>query len=338
MNFFRTKEYRFYEVLLLGLGLGFVLCLRPNMIGVWAVLTPAVLIALLKDRRFADLGRCALAYSLGLTIVLLPIYIWLRTVNLFSAFLECYIKFNFGYSGVDLTLANYLSSAVIMLCITPFLIPAIAFSLPLARHCREARIGLLSLAGSLALICISGRTYHHYALPLLPLLPMMLAMPLATFAAGDPAIRSPKLLPASCTALALCVLFSCAQESKVPTKDSDISPAVAYLRENTLPDDDVLVLNNYCEIYLQSDRYTRNRFIYQTQLIRTSDALYREFLNELRVHPSDVILIPDRSRAKALASDDYFTPIYQLFDDMYRSGELALEEYDGFYLYRRVQA
>ena len=111
------------------------------------------------------------------------------------------------------------------------------------------------------------------------------------------------------------------------------------MRENTAPDDDVLVVGSRARIYLLGDRYTRNRFIYQGTLLQTNDALYEEFLDEMEIHPSDVILVAGSGgRSEDLASGGSLARVYRHLDDMYRAGKFTLEEYDTFYVYRRVEA
>lgn len=336
IRYFQTYEYRLRDVFLLGIGLGIALCLRPNLIGIWAVLTPAVLISLLLRRRFADVGRCILSYTLGLLTILIPTFIWLYSAGILSAMWQCYIEFNFAYVDYDLTPFSFLASAWHGLYLLPIALPSLILGLSLARKQKAYWVNLFAGAGVVALMFISGHVTTHYSIPLLPLLgvPLAVIMPRKDVFDALNAKMLRRLTAAFTAAIIVFGLFVAAPSLSGYHGDS----IVRYLKENTSPTDDVLIVGNSCRYYVLSDRYTRNRFIFQTQPTRISDALYADFLNEFEIHPSDVILVPQDSREEDLANESYFSRIFRLFDEHYRNGEFTLEEYDGFYLYRRVKA
>jgi hypothetical protein len=64
---------------------------------------------------------------------------------------------------------------------------------------------------------------------------------------------------------------------------------VAYLKNTTSPDDDVLVVNGYGIFNLLSDRYTKQRFFYQHPL-EVYSVYYDEFFNSISASKPDVIV------------------------------------------------
>ena len=52
-----------------------------------------------------------------------------------------------------------------------------------------------------------------------------------------------------------------------------LSDVAVYLQENTTEDENVFMMGNNCVYYLQSGRYTTNRFFYQTPIINVSDKM-----------------------------------------------------------------
>lgn len=338
-RYFRTHAYQNRDVFTLGAGLGIALCLRPNLIGPWAVFTPMVIASLLMRRRFADVGRCALYYSIGLGAVLIPILAWLLATDSLSAMWECYIRFNFAYSGDGFSLRKYALTMLIMLQYVPFLLAALLLTLPLARNSVALRMNFVAAVGTLALVSMSCRDFCHYAIPMLP----FLALPLAALSElapergernGSPAARR-----ALCAVLLCSILCAGVREAHISWKGRKLGAEELYVRENTAPDDDVLVIGSRARIYLLGDRCTRNRFIHQGTLLQTNDALYEEFLDEMEIHPSDVILVVGSGgRSEDLTSGGSLARVYRHLDDMYRAGKFTLEEYDTFYVYRRVEA
>ena len=102
-----------------------------------------------------------------------------------------------------------------------------------------------------------------------------------------------------------------------------------YLKENTRPENDVLIIGNISWYYLLADRKTENRFFYQLPPAEISDQLRDEFYQELRQKPSDWIVLPgypeDRDRM-----DDALGGLRNFLEtnEGYRR-----EDYDDFEIY-----
>ena len=308
------------------------------------MLTPAVLISMVVHRQFSHIWRCVLAYTLGLCLVLIPVFTFLIATHCLADMWELYIHFNFTYTGYMASGMGLLSTALYLLNSIPFLVPIIMLSILASRHQTICRINLLALVTMLILSSISGRSTRsiHYALPLLPFLFVPLAAILNSLSDAEVSARSDGrpmhfsrcIYPAFTLALILYGLNSVSLD----VRDSAVPPSVSYLRENTLPADDVLIIGNDCKNYILSERYTHNRFIYQYPPVEISDDLYEEFLNELEIHPSDVVLVRNTVRSDFLAAETRIGEICRLLDSMYLSGAFSLEVYDDFYVYRRIQA
>ena len=73
---------------------------------------------------------------------------------------------------------------------------------------------------------------------------------------------------------------------------------VPYLTKQTEESDDILIIGNYAWPYLAADRTTQNRFFFQWPPIQVSDELYRQFLEELDRHPSDVVILAEHENAE----------------------------------------
>ena len=73
---------------------------------------------------------------------------------------------------------------------------------------------------------------------------------------------------------------------------------VSYLKANTEPDDDVLIIGNYAWPYLAADRKTDNRFFFQWPPISVSEELFQEFLNDMEAHPSDIVILAEHENSE----------------------------------------
>ncbi len=348
--FLLTKRYKKSSIFLLGVGFAAVFFLRVNMVGVWAVFLPVILVLLVRQKRAREIASCAGLFAAGLAAVAAPILIYTLATGSLSAFIDDYFLFNLVYTGSEGTsLWNIAKAAAIVLSQMEPLIVLIFFSLALyARGGRRAAIvGAANSAAFLACLLfasVSGRPYEHYALPLFP----FLALPLAAFfhesgallraGAGErfTALAGRKWARA---ALPLAVVLTMAvyTVAKFPPKTNiGRSELSDYLQTETSPEEDVLLISIPPRLYLENDRYTDNKYFYQGPPVNVSDKVYREFIKELDVHPSDVILVGGE-REEFLSKEDNLSKVVALLDERAASGTLTRETHDEFFVYRRVK-
>ena len=294
LRFCRDNRYRRYEILLLGAAFGAVLLLRANMVSVWIACIPYVLIRLLAEKRFRDIGVCTLLFTGGLSAVLLPVIAYGLSSHSLQPLWEDYILFNLLYtgeswSGVSAGFAMVLGylkilwPAAVVVVIAPFLV--------------RKQKGLLFLNAwafmlSFVMALMSGRGYGHYVIVLLPLV----AVPFAGFFAliGERLRKwehgsNPTVIALSgVLILAAAVGYRVMRNPDTGTGDE----LLQYLQEETAPEEDILILGNSCRYYLLADRRTECRFFYQTPPAELSEELFRDFIGELKAFPPDRIVIP----------------------------------------------
>ena len=105
---------------------------------------------------------------------------------------------------------------------------------------------------------------------------------------------------------------------------------VRYLKEQTTEDDRVLIVGNYAWPYVAADRTTDNRFFFQWPPIQVSDELYAEFLEELEIHPSNVVVLPENENSKLqIPGEGKIDRALELLEQM----GYQREQYDGFRVY-----
>ena len=92
-------DIRLKSAFLIGVTLGAILLLRPNMIGVYIVLCIYLLVLYLKDKRYKDLFKLIGMFLLGIVIFMLPFIIYLGVNDALDDCIYQYIIFNFNYSS-----------------------------------------------------------------------------------------------------------------------------------------------------------------------------------------------------------------------------------------------
>ena len=330
-SFFENGTYRPRDILLLGAGFAAVLLLRANMIAVWACYIPIILVLLLKEKRFSDLGRCTLLFLGGAILMTLPFVIWAAEAGFLRELWEDYILFNFRYTGS--VAVGMRERVILILLFVKVLWPAAAallISLILMPRRKLLWYNLLFYTVSVVSASMSGRLYFHYAIVMLPavVLPFACCFDLASRLfrnRNGSGTVNPAVLLATCALL----VAGAVSYRLVFSYSAEDDHLTAYLKENTDAEDDVLIIGNSSWYYLMADRKTENRFFYQLPPVEISDGLRDEFYEELRQKPSDWIALPgtpeDRDRM-----DDALGGLRHYLE---ADAGYQREEYDDFELY-----
>ena len=335
-RFFQTKAYRKKDIILLGFGFTVVLLLRANMVAVWAALIPAVLIQLLMEKRFREIGKCMFLFLTGVAILLVPVLIWAFRAGFLKDMWQDYILFNLQYTDhASSTLAVRLQ---MMLRFAEVIWPgtlAVAAGLILGFRQRIQWFNLLFYVVSLYTAAMSGRTYHHYAIVLLP----SLVIPFSSLFNWTRKLlnrrQSRKLHPAIAIATSLVILLGAFAYRRITAHTVEDEPITVFLSERTEKDDDILVLGKSQGYYIQADRKTENRFFYQLPPLEISQILRDEFKQELKEHPSDYIILPgdegNRNSIREKLGDVWPVLENEILTDYWQ------ESFDSFEVYIRKQ-
>lgn len=292
-SFFETRTYRKQDILLLGAGFAAILLLRANMVAVWVSFMPIVLVLLLKERRFSDLGKCTVLFACGFLLIFLPIMLWSACEGFFLEMWEDYILFNFRYTGSTGSFSDRLRLTIRFITVLWPAAAAAAVSLLLHPRRKLLWYNLLFFAVSAFTAAMSGRLYYHYAIVILPaaVLPFSCCFDRTAqiFQNGEKKKNPEPIIVAA----AFCLMLAGAMIYRGVFTDAQQDDTVtAYLKEKTEPNDDVLIIGNSSWYYLLADRKTENRFFYQLPPVEISETLRNAFYNQLLQHPSDYIVLP----------------------------------------------
>ncbi len=288
---------------LFGCGFSFasILMLRPNMCATWLVLCIGVLIVCIRTKKFKDLGHFIVWFVLGAAMLLLPILVWLAINGALKAFWEDYILFNLNYSSneVRASLTNRMNALSFFLNrgLVWFSIAGLCL-LP-----KKYFLDILYLAYmgvSLALIIISGRSYNHYGMVIVP----MLAYPLAR-SYGILKETSNGHILSNFFILYLSITFAVSPwMGGVQNAVSEYDRRGTYFGTRELEtvdliqgcsteDDRIIVMGNYDIIYNLSNRFAASRFSYQMPPLTIDEERAKEFYREIEENKPKVIVIKE---------------------------------------------
>lgn len=311
------------RLIICGISLGAILCLRPNMIAVWAVFSIATIIKLWREKDLKKLRFLLPWFLLGVAIILTPIIIWLAINGALIPCWEQYIVFNKAYSTVE-SRANYATRWNSFFTFAESTIFLIAFSFQAyisAKKKHPLDIAYLILLGvSLLLICLSGQTYSHYGSVIVPLIAYPIARLFEELEKIQPREIAKVATPTiSIYLLAMLILPSWIGLVKtIPTtyKDrnknhysSNVDEAVSIIRKYTDKNDRISVYGNWNRAYVLSKRLHATKYSYQKPIGGIAPEIYDEYFAALKEELPKVIIVaelpPDDKISSFLDENNY---------------------------------
>lgn len=287
------------EILFVGLSFASVLMLRVNMIGVWGVFCLGIVLKNIHDKNYNELGKNVLCFGLGSLIVVAPIIIWLLANGAFGAFVDIYVKFNLEYSGEGVqyvfpAILAFLNNVIVFLSFAL----AVYYAFKLKFKCGMC-VYLLAFIAVLVATCMSGRTYPHYGMVLVPLL----AFPFALLIGEIEEIKRFD----SVGVVLLVVLLSLVYQDWLLVagkfsdsvhgrgRDDSASDVVMRICDDigriTETDDRIAVYGNWNEIYIRCNRLPVSKYSYQFPISEIRPSILDEFYSDVEANRPKVFVI-----------------------------------------------
>ncbi len=349
LKYFQNFKYKFIDIIWLGVGFAVISLLRINMAVVWAVMMPLILIRMIYKRQGKELAQCALGFVIGLLVIYVPVIIYFLWTGSLQSFIDCYLVFNFGYSDGGSNWAGVISAIGKGVQNLPYALAALVLGFwPFAKK-PLYWLNMLVLVVSLYFSHMSGRYYQHYGMILLPMLVILFVCALTNlydvFSLKGRISFKIKFPPnivmilglTAAIGAAFFLQYKWANLIREPMMQSGgVAALTEYIQENSSKDDDVLIIGNDSKYYLLADRYTENKYFYQTPPIKINDEIYNEFMSELKVHPSDLIIVMG-NKEDCLEREDNLGKVYQYLEMKMYEGVYEGQEFEEFYSYRIVQ-
>lgn len=347
LKYFQSYEYNFKEIVWLGIGFAITALLRVNMVVIWIVAVPLVLIRMILKRQWEKIRNCAAGFMLGIMVIFLPVGIYLIYTNCIKEFIDCYIIFNFGYSQGGEDWSGILEAIELCIKNLPFALLALMVSFWPNIKNRLYKLNGLILLVSLYFSHMSGRYYQHYGMILLPMLVILFVGAFQNLydiiSIKDRVklkLRFPinQIMIVAFVAAALAgvaLQYKWANLIREPMmNEGGVKELVDYISSHSAPEDDVLVIGNDAKYYLLADRYTRNKYFYQTPPIKLSDEIYTDFIKEIEQSPADLVVVMGEKK-ECLLRDDNLGNVYKYFENKAIAGEYQCYTFDNYYIYEK---
>lgn len=301
-DYFVNRRISRIRLAICGLGFGAVCLLRINMVAVWIVFCCGVLMQSILSKCFKELPRFLLWFLVGAGGIVIPICCWLLMNNAFSDFIKDYFVFNAMYTqdAAGATALNrYNSFSKFMNNI--YVLTAIVI---IVYSCKKNELFHWVYLGyeivGLLLICMSGQSFAHYGMVLVP----MLVYPFSLLLSGE-SVKERTWLLAFVLYLAVAQVIPTwiggidktaeylLAENKTRERTDAVGQICTYIKKNSDKDDRIVVWGNWNIIYVQSERLPASKYSYQAPIGSIDERIIIDFFEEINETKPRMIVVPN---------------------------------------------
>lgn len=311
------------RLILCGLTFACTLLLRPNMIALWCIMCLAVLKKAIENKRSKELGIFIFWFAMGIAIILIPVVIWLATNGALYQCWNDYIIFNSKYISAagwrfPAKWAAFFTFFNTTVCMTAMV--SLLYLCVLNKSIFN-KIYLIYMITTLIFISISGRTFEHYGMVLVPAVVYPISLIFREIENHD----SRKF-----SEVVLFVLYVYSMSSIIlpewiePLKnipavyesrnEDHISEKVRIIVEiinNTTDEEEAIsVYGNWDIIYVLSNKRHATRYSYQYPIGQVMPKIIDEYMEELQKELPPVIVVDqtyyDNNISRFLDKNQYY--------------------------------
>ena len=276
--------------------------LSINMVSLWVVMCFGVIGESVRDKNYKKLGRFMLFFVVGVTIICLPILLWLCINGAFDDFIKDYFIFNMMYSNrtgtltnIVTTIINFINESLILfaVCISVYNILNVK-----KRQRYFETLYVLFMVLSFFLLSMSGVQFMHYGMILVP----SLVHPFAQFFGR--AVKTNGEKPVAVLGMIyLLVIFAIPNwlngvqnvltvyAGRNDTNLGETRYIAELVKKNTTEEEQIIVCGNWNIIYNLSERYSASKYSYQNAPCSVSEDIKNEFIQELKESKPTVIVL-----------------------------------------------
>jgi hypothetical protein len=338
--YFTDKNIPLLEIIILGFCFASSVLIRINMFPLWLGFCAVIFIETIIKRDFSGLVKYILMFCIGISIITIPVILYLKTNNAITDF----IQQNFitgssrGLSGFSFM--DFVKSFLIIIgknfCFAPLLAGFIWIIKDFADKKRGYYIGYpLAFIIMVIFHAVIRTSFDHYNMTLTPFL-----VPAFTFFIKEifkyfQNINNNKIY----FALFLCILFSTPwaiglyrlYNSFSDQSRKNLILAGKIIDEQTNEGDKIIFLGFPCRIYLFTQRDTASKYIYQTSGVNFEPNAQNEFLIDLNKNKPAIIAVENiDDRYDHLP--EWYAPVYAMIENEYK----MITDKNGYFLFKRT--
>lgn len=290
------------RLILCGLSFGGCLMLRPNTIALWIVFCLVILIKCLFEKKYKDLFKFIFYFVIGISIIVVPLVLWLYFNDSLIAFWECYIKFNFSYTNslMDNFISYYRVSTFFTFINDVLILLSIILSIIVFFYKKDKVIiyNLLFTFLSLLFISISGVEFPHYGM----LLVACIIYPFSCFFGLN--IKNKYVIFSIYFYLYIIVgfmwldvfmYFPRLSFGGVDNISEDVRYITNFIKNNTEKNDKISVYGNWNIIYILSERESVSRYSYQIPINKINENIIEDYFIDLSEYLPKYIVVQKES-------------------------------------------
>lgn len=301
MDYLKNDIITRIRLIVCGICFGSVLMLRVNLISVWIVFSCAVLFSSLKEKKYSCLKYYLVWFLCGMSIVLVPIIIWLVKNRALMDFWNCYIKFNMQYSSAmsDMTMIEKLWNGFFYFSKPPIVILSMFITVYLIlfrRKLIDIAYGCYFLL-EFIMLSMSGMTYDHYGMVLIPLIATPLAIGMGNINEND---KNRMPFAAICLIVFITVpnwmdlvenipdQYGQDYESENLSSAQEISNIILAYGE---PDDTLSVYGNWDSIHVKTRLLSTSKYTYQFPIGVVNTKILDNYFENIEENQPDWLVV-----------------------------------------------
>lgn len=308
LDYLLNRKISNIKVAICGFSLGCVCLLRINMIPVWIVFCTVIFTKCICQKEYSALRAFVIFFITGVAVIFLPTMLWLFMNHALQDFWNDYILFNLHYTsasgGRALFSAKWNSFFVFLN--NPVIILSFMICIFFFRRKNSDKLVYGSyicfLFINLLFICLSGMTYEHYGMILVPAVVFPIAslygLVNTTFK-GD----CGKIFALSITACFLCFIVApdwldtlaktgtIYNERNTDHISGDVSTVCKLIEEYTSNEDKISVYGNWDNIYVRSDRLHATKYSYQFPIGKVMPEIREEYWQQMNCEYPRLIVV-----------------------------------------------
>lgn len=300
-----NKQITKIQDIIIGICFGCVCLIKLNLVIIWVIFSFVILINTIKEKNWKGLKQNIIYFSIG---AMIPIIIATIALIFQQNLVECfkqYIIFNFKYSTNAI---GDLKGTLEMFLVPIYCISVLGCMVDILYNklCKKEEImipivSLIYLVVSLLILIMPRNEYKHYGIILTPTYIVALGLLLKDF---TEIFKSNKNIGR--TILTIIILFFAilnitrrdivtlkketmmVNAKRFEIKETDLSK---YIKENTMPKDNILVLGNECNIYLMAERSCNCKYVYQIPIVLIDSNIMKETIEEIKEKKPRMIVL-----------------------------------------------
>lgn len=317
-SYFFKKRFTLHigECIILGFMFMVAFLIKPTNTAIWFVYCLGIVVHLISIKKYKDIILYAVGFIIGMFFAFLPVAIYMTKNNIWQEFYRAYFEFNFMYVDVSwkekIKAATYFTTNIF----NGIFLIGVIMSIYKNGKKIEDLIEIICLIGwyvfSVIFVSMSGGTWGHYGIIMLPLYPIGLRIFIENFDLEILKIKKENYGYIVGIIIFIITVFI-VQDDKNNFNihqsslwilnysfynDKEVKVISRKIKNSTLDDDKISVYGNEARYYLLSERKSVSRYTYQNPIASINNEIGEEYIEDIINEMPAAIIIADKEILK----------------------------------------